>query len=103
MHRAEQQTSVVAGLRAFSVEVGRSRGTGPRATVTTKKSSPFTVGLWKNLSLAMPKVCKTLMSIAACIAEHPKVCRTLMCCGSPRCRWMKGLADLENSGMSVFL
>ena len=44
MHRSEQQTSVVSGLRAFSAGVERSRGTGPRTTVTTKKSSLFTVG-----------------------------------------------------------
>ena len=33
MRRAERQTSVVSGLRAFAAAVERSRGTGPRATV----------------------------------------------------------------------
>ena len=34
MPRSEQQPSVVSGLRAFSAEIERSRGTGPRATVS---------------------------------------------------------------------
>ena len=38
MHRSEQQTSVVTGLRAFSAKVERSRGTGPRATVVKAAS-----------------------------------------------------------------
>ena len=33
------------------------------------------------------KVCKTLMSIASCIAEHPKVCKTLMCLDSLGCHF----------------
>ena len=42
------------GWRAVFAQIGRSRGTGPRATVKGEPPA-YPVGRWENLSLAMPR------------------------------------------------